>query len=207
MSEAEEEKKSTNFEDVTEFHKKFDIDGFRHGQLTKLDGATALYRVGFLQEELTEFVNGWSNDDLEKMIDSLIDLVYVAMGTANLMGVSPRRWQDCWDEVQRANMSKVRKPADQASARGHSLDVVKPEGWVGPTTFVCPEWELPSFGPGGNAFLKEVLEIAIMKDRLEQIELDSDAIREGLRYSAVENLLRNTGMTSAELRDIVGKIG
>ena len=37
--------------------------------------------------------------------DALIDLTYVAMGTAYMMGLP---WQDLWDEVQRANMSKVR---------------------------------------------------------------------------------------------------
>lgn len=39
---------------------------------------------------------------------------------------------ECWQEVQRANMSKVRaaRPAD--SKRGSGFDVIKPEGWQPP---------------------------------------------------------------------------
>jgi len=37
-----------------------------------------------------------------------------------------------WNEVQRANMSKVRASSESQSKRGSSLDVIKPEGWRGP---------------------------------------------------------------------------
>ena len=164
-TEKTEKTEKTNFSDVYAFHEKFGISGYRCGDLTKLDGETFIYRVGFLQEELTEMVNGWSNDDLEKVIDSLIDLVYVAMGTAVLMGVSPKRWEACWDEVQRANMAKVRKEPDEASIRGHAFDVVKPEGWVGPKTYVCPEWELP----GVNNLEAESLQVANIRMKLESV--------------------------------------
>ena len=49
--------------------------------------------------------------------------------------ITPLCWQECWDEVQRANMTKERVLAggvDSRSKRGHTLDVVKPEGWTGP---------------------------------------------------------------------------
>jgi predicted HAD superfamily Cof-like phosphohydrolase len=203
--EAELTAQKTNFEDVTAFHKKFGIDGYRHGQLTKLDGDVAMFRVGFLQEELTEFVNGWSNNDLEKMIDSLIDLVYVAMGTANLMGVSPRRWQDCWDEVQRANMSKTRKPSNRSSTRGHSLDVVKPDGWVGPKTFVGPEWELPSLNPREATRLRETIEIAVMREKLFELPLTGDDIKGALAESAIERAAREAGVTVDDIKEALIK--
>jgi predicted HAD superfamily Cof-like phosphohydrolase len=63
------------------------------------------------------------------MADALVDIVYVAMGTAYMMGLP---WQQLWDEVQRSNMDKVRASDASQSKRKNSLDVVKPQGWVGP---------------------------------------------------------------------------
>ena len=42
-------------------------------------------------------------------------------------------WEAGWDEVQRANMAKVRAAEDGSdSKRGSSWDVVKPDGWRDP---------------------------------------------------------------------------
>jgi predicted HAD superfamily Cof-like phosphohydrolase len=92
------------------------------------------FRKKFLQEELDEFKTACAEGNMEKAIDALLDLSYVINGTALLFGITPECWNECWDEVQRANMTKVRanSAADSRSKRGHSLDVVKPEGWRGP---------------------------------------------------------------------------
>lgn len=68
------------------------------------------------------------DQNLAAQADALVDLVYFALGTAVMLGLP---WQQLWDDVHRANMSKVRgiKPT-----RGHAADVVKPDGWVGPRT-------------------------------------------------------------------------
>ena len=88
------------------------------------------YRVGFLHEELDELCLSYEDSDLEGCADALIDLVYVAMGTALMMGLP---WEKLWNEVQRANMAKrLAKPDGSDSKRGSPLDVVKPPGWVGP---------------------------------------------------------------------------
>lgn len=58
--------------------------------------------------------------------DALVDLCYVALGTAHLSGLD---FDAHWAEVQRANMSKER---GRTAKRDHDLDVCKPEGWVGP---------------------------------------------------------------------------
>ena len=127
-----------NFGDVGDFHEKF---GLRRSDVMRLpgredttphmlDGELYDFRRDFMQEELDEFVDGWRDGDLAKMADSLVDLVYVAMGTAHLMGLP---WQALWDEVQRANMSKERAAADGSnSVRKSSFDVVKPAGWMPP---------------------------------------------------------------------------
>lgn len=69
--------------------------------------------------------------DLPKIADGLVDLVYVALGTAHLHGLN---WPELFAEVQRANMTKERASGshDKRSIRSHSLDVVKPEGFVPP---------------------------------------------------------------------------
>lgn len=122
----------SNFEDVQTFHEKFGVQVPEKPQL--LDSDTYNFRLKFLQEELQEFINAQYHEDLATAADSLIDLVYVAIGTADMMGIGNECWQEMWEEVQRANMSKERSTGsdDSRSIRSHSLDVVKPEGWTPP---------------------------------------------------------------------------
>jgi predicted HAD superfamily Cof-like phosphohydrolase len=67
--------------------------------------------------------------DLPKIFDGLIDLVYVALGTAQLHHFP---WADGFAEVQRANMTKERATRAEQSTRGSTFDVVKPAGWTPP---------------------------------------------------------------------------
>lgn len=124
--------KPDNFGDVGHFHHKFGLDNttFKAPGPRPDDTELINYRIGFMTEELDEFVEGWESDDHAKMFDALIDLVYVAMGTAHFLGYP---WQAGWDRVQTANMAKERAAADGSnSKRGSGFDVVKPEGWTPP---------------------------------------------------------------------------
>jgi predicted HAD superfamily Cof-like phosphohydrolase len=144
--ERENNNMTSNFADVGEFHRKFDLpsvnksgpeptDALKNKDLMK-------FRMGFLHEEMTEIEKGIEEKDIAQVADGLVDLVYVAMGTAHLLGLP---WQELWDEVQRANMTKERAAEDGSnSKRGSSFDVVKPEGWQGPDI----EGVLASFGHG-----------------------------------------------------------
>lgn len=117
----------TNYEDVAAFHEKF---GLTYDGPPKILGDDVVqFRIQFLEEELLEFKVSAISEDLPGMADALIDLVYVAMGTAYQMGLP---WQQLWNEVQRANMTKVRATSAGQSKRKSSLDVIKPEGWQGP---------------------------------------------------------------------------
>jgi len=126
---------SSNFDDVGEFHRKFGLPRVKpfempHPTNLHMDPAVMDFRFKFLQEELKEFKEGMEAEDIVGMADALIDLVYVAMGTAHMLGLP---WQELWDDVQRANMSKERAAEDGSnSKRGSGLDVIKPEGWRGP---------------------------------------------------------------------------
>ena len=125
----------SNFNDVVAFHEKFEVPVLNvPGFLSELAPDAAKFRVGFLQEELDEFKKSLEDKDLVGAYDALLDLVYVAYGTASMMGLNDEMWQELWNNVQTANMSKVRATSASQSKRGTSLDVVKPVGWVSPET-------------------------------------------------------------------------
>ncbi len=113
--------------DIHDFHHKFGLTPSPVPSLLHPDLMS--FREKFLQEELAETLQAYQEGNLEKTFDGLIDLVYVALGTAYLMGLPFNRG---WSEVHRANMRKVRaeKPGD--SKRNSSFDVIKPEGWLPP---------------------------------------------------------------------------
>ena len=128
-----EEPIRTNFDDVGLFH-----EAIGHYRNTTFNGAQPLdpedelldLKRRHLQEELDEFLQGYALNDHAQMADALVDLVYVAMGFAQVMGYP---WQEIWDAVQKANMSKRRAHADgHDSKRASSFDIVKPPGFVPP---------------------------------------------------------------------------
>jgi predicted HAD superfamily Cof-like phosphohydrolase len=121
------------FVDVGRVHKKF---GFHHveqdgtgagpREITEEErAALILFRIDFMQEELDEFCQAVDNADEAGMFDALIDIVYVAMGTAHYLGYP---WKAGWRLVQEANMAKERG----TNKRGVSYDLIKPEGWTPP---------------------------------------------------------------------------
>ena len=66
------------------------------------------------------------DQDLPVQADSLVDLVYVAKGTAVMCGLP---WRELFCEVQRANMEKV----PGVTKRWNLMDVTKPAGWRPPS--------------------------------------------------------------------------
>ena len=121
----------SNFTDVGDFHRKFGLatSDTKAGPSPYNDELLD-FRIRFMHEELDEFVEGLEENDDAKMFDALLDLVYVAMGTAHLLGYP---WEIGWNAVQAANMKKQRAAADGSdSKRGSSFDVVKPPGWAPP---------------------------------------------------------------------------
>lgn len=147
----------TNFEDVGAFHAKFALDNATYWPAGPRphDPGLLEFRQRFLREELTEFDDASDRRDDAKAFDALLDLVYVAMGTAHLLGYP---WQEGWAMVQRANMAKERAAGadDPRSIRRHAADVVKPAGWAPPDidyllrTYGWPEKKIvdPATGTG-----------------------------------------------------------
>ena len=84
-------------------------------------------RWKFLNEELVELLNASMADDLSGIIDALVDIVYVAKGTAVLLGLS---WSEHFTEVHRANLEKI--PGINDKRPGLKNDLIKPNGWTPP---------------------------------------------------------------------------
>lgn len=124
----------SDFQSVGEFHKKFRLPVAGDSASTgprMIDDETFLYRFQHLHEELHELMRAHRDRDLSGVADALVDLVYVALGTAHFYGIP---FDEVFAEIQRANMSKERADGvnDPRSKRGSAFDVVKPAGWRPP---------------------------------------------------------------------------
>ena len=86
------------------------------------------FRVAFLEEELNELKDNIDNP--EEVVDALIDLCVVAIGTLNAFDIDAYH---AWDAVQDANMAKeVGVKASRPNPLGLP-DLIKPEGWRAPS--------------------------------------------------------------------------
>lgn len=122
----------TNFESVGKFHEKFGLPTSGKKSCPMIvDSETFLFRYQFLQEELNELLRAYRSRDLAEVADAIVDLVYVALGTAHMFQIP---FDEVFAEVQRANMQKERAAGsnDHRSKRASNLDVVKPAGWQPP---------------------------------------------------------------------------
>ena len=61
-------------------------------------------RISLINEELEELKEAIKNNDLKETIDALTDILYVTYGAGHAFGVN---LDNCFDEVQRSNMSKL----------------------------------------------------------------------------------------------------
>lgn len=118
------------YDDVLAFHEKFKVPISSIPRL--LEPTVAAYRIAFLREELQEYIEAVRLDDVAAQADALVDLVYVALGTAIFQGLP---WKELWDDVHAANMRKVRGIENEDALLLRSeYDVVKPADWRGPQT-------------------------------------------------------------------------
>ena len=115
------------FEQVGEFRHKMQLPIGNTPQL--LEANQRSYFARFIMEELSEYLKACEEGTLVDAADALVDLVYVTLGCAHAMGLP---FDQLFQVVHKANMSKV--PANEyiRSLRGSQYDVVKPMGWVPP---------------------------------------------------------------------------
>ncbi len=115
-------------EDINRMHNYYDM----HSKFDSFDDEKKKkfleFRINFLQEELDELKNNTNNP--EEIVDALIDLCVVAIGTLDAFSIDSHK---AWDEVLRANMSKrVGIKPGRPNPLGLP-DLMKPEGWQAPS--------------------------------------------------------------------------
>ena len=88
------------------------------------------FRLKFLQEELDETKSALLDGDSEEIVDGLIDLCVVAIGTLDAYGIDA---YDAWDEVLDANMAKEVGVKEGRPNPMGLPDLIKPEGWTAPS--------------------------------------------------------------------------
>lgn len=119
--------------DIYDMHEKFGVqrwvtEQIQFGNKEKLQEFLK-FRLRFLQEELGEMAVACDEKNPEEVVDALIDLCVVAIGTLDAFGIDAN---EAWNEVHSANMAK--EPGVKES-RPNPLglpDLIKPEGWTGP---------------------------------------------------------------------------
>lgn len=114
--------------DIEDMHTKFGVnEKVREFDADKLKQFLE-FRVKFLEEELNELKDNLNNP--EEIVDALIDLCVVAIGTLDAFDVNAKL---AWNEVHKANMTKeVGVKASRPNPLGLP-DLIKPEGWVAPS--------------------------------------------------------------------------
>ena len=118
--------------DIYDMHAKYGV----HGALENFDKYKLRqfleFRLSFLDEELNETKAAARKDrvDAEEVVDGLIDLCVVAIGTLDAFGVNAYA---AWEAVHAANMSKE---VGVKESRPNPLglpDLVKPADWKPPS--------------------------------------------------------------------------
>ena len=121
-------------QDINDMHAKFGVHKWV-GQKVAVGDVESLrtflkFRIDFLKEELTETEKAYETLDAEEIVDGLIDLCVVAIGTLDAFGIDAHK---AWDAVHSANMAK--EPGVKPS-RPNPLglpDLIKPERWTAPS--------------------------------------------------------------------------
>lgn len=115
--------------DIRAMHNKFLVDVWIDNSTPEKRKELMKLRMRMLTEEYAETMNAYLQSDCEEMIDGLIDLCVIAIGTLDIAGVDAQR---AWDRVYNANMSKnVGVKPGRPNPLGLP-DLVKPDGWVAP---------------------------------------------------------------------------
>jgi len=131
---------STNWvQDIADMHQKYGVNPVIRSFYNEKLMAFLKFRIDFLQEELDEMRNAVAKAQsgeidgvsaADDVVDALIDLCVVAIGTLNAYDVNA---YTAWDRVHNANMNKeVGVKASRPNPLGLP-DLIKPEGWTAPT--------------------------------------------------------------------------
>ena len=115
--------------DIENMHHKYKVHAWIDANPDKLKDLFRL-RMRMLNEEFGETINAYLQSDSEELVDGLIDLIVIAIGTLDIAGVDVTK---AWNQVLEANMSKE---VGVKPGRPNTLglpDLYKPAGWTPPS--------------------------------------------------------------------------
>ena len=113
--------------DIQELHARFGVTKIVAQMDFMLLDAWFNHRIEFLQEEINEMQEANSP---ELVVDALVDLVVVALGTLEAFNVDLSK---AFNAVQEANMKKVAGANPNRPNKFNLPDLCKPEGWEPPS--------------------------------------------------------------------------
>jgi len=140
------------------------------------------FRLDFIKEEYDETREAMITEDAEEIVDGLIDLCVVAIGTLDALGINSI---NAWNEVLKANMDKE---VGRKESRPNPLglpDLIKPEGWTAPVHF-------PNHGIIASSF-SDAISDAKTECKIEGLDLGTTEIK--------------SNWSSDERMDIIGQNG
>lgn len=125
--------KSKMVTDIEDMHKKYQVNEWvakqlDNGDMKKLQQLLA-FRLDFVEEEFEETLKAFADKNPEEIVDGLIDIIVIAIGTLDMFNVDTD-W--AWEKVHNANMNKE---VGVKPGRPNPLglpDLIKPEGWTAP---------------------------------------------------------------------------
>lgn len=125
--------KSKMVTDIEDMHKKYQVNEWvakqlDNGDMKKLQQLLA-FRLDFVEEEFEETLKAFADKNPEEIVDGLIDIIVIALGTLDMFNVDTD-W--AWEKVHNANMNKE---VGVKPGRPNPLglpDLIKPESWTAP---------------------------------------------------------------------------
>jgi predicted HAD superfamily Cof-like phosphohydrolase len=114
---------------VKRWHRKYGLSGSECPIC--ITGDDLNMRLVLIYEEFCELREALVNGDMVNTADGIADLIWVLLGTADIMGLP---MEQVFAEVARSNNTKVRASGDDdpRSLRGSKLDVVKGDDYSPP---------------------------------------------------------------------------
>ena len=116
--------------DIERMHRKYGVHEWVNDATPEQLMEFLKFRISFIHEELNETEKAVSEKNAEEVVDGLIDLCVVAIGTLDAFGVDALK---AWNEVQRANMAKEVGIKESRPNPLNLPDLVKPKGWKSPS--------------------------------------------------------------------------
>jgi len=118
--------------DMKAMHDKFGVHDWIEQNLNDKEKLQKFieFRMNFIQEEFDETKRAIATGDCDEIVDGLIDICVVALGTLDAFGVDA---QVAWNRVHNANMAKERGIKPERPNPLGLPDLMKPEGWTAPT--------------------------------------------------------------------------